>query len=59
MTLINQRILKKYIQEGKDLKEKELDKELEEKERMMRNEQMKAFPLTEEEIEKLKKEKRI
>jgi len=25
----------------------------------MRNEQMKAFPLTEEEIEKLKKEKRI
>jgi len=26
---------------------------------MMRNEQMKAFPLTEEEIEKLKKEKRI
>ena len=42
-----------------DLKEKELDKELEERERIMRNEQMKAFPLTEEEIEKLKKEKRI
>ena len=40
-------MLKKYIQEGKDLKEKELDKELEEKERMMRNEQMKAFPLSE------------
>nr|DAQ91592.1 MAG TPA: hypothetical protein [Caudoviricetes sp.] len=44
--------------EEKDL-EKDLEKELEEREKIMRKEPMKAFPLTEEEIEQLKKERRI
>lgn len=41
------------------MEEKDLEKELEEREKIMRKEPMKAFPLTEEEIEQLKKERRI
>lgn len=37
----------------------ENEKELKEREEVLYNEQLKAFPLTEEEIEQLKKEGRI
>ena len=41
------------------MEDQEYEKALDEREKALRDEQMKAFPLTKEEIEQLKKEGRI